>query len=111
MPYFRAFQPFWPGCHVYESNHLRDELLLLLYIDFSLFANSKIPLCLTKWSALSCPLGGGCYIHLTKETYICCIQASLYTAYSFYHIIRQKTIGKSQTNPGILRCPASRYFP
>ena len=58
-----------------------------------------------------CRLGGGCYIHLTKETYIRCIQASLYTAYLFYHIIRQKTIGKSQTNPDILRCPASRYFP
>ena len=36
---------------------MRDELLLLLYIDFSLFANSKILLLLTKWSALSCPLG------------------------------------------------------
>ena len=56
------------GCHVYESNHLRDELSQLLYIDFSLFANSKILLCLTKWSALSCPLGGACYIHLTKGT-------------------------------------------
>ena len=43
--------------HIYELNHFRDELLLLLYIDFSLFANSKILLLLTKWSALSCPLG------------------------------------------------------
>ena len=68
MPYFRAFQPLGSGCHVYESNHLRDELSQLLYIDFSLFANSKILLCLTKWSALSCPLGGPRYIHLTKET-------------------------------------------
>lgn len=53
------------GCHVYESNHLRDELLLLLYIDFSLFANSKIQLRLTKWSPLSCPLGGGRSIQLS----------------------------------------------
>ena len=53
------------GCHVYESNHLRDELPLLLYIDFSLFANSKIQLRLTKWSALSCPLGGGRSIQLS----------------------------------------------
>ena len=53
---FGLFNFFGSGCHVYESNHLRDELLLLLYIDFSLFANSKILLLLTKWSALSCPL-------------------------------------------------------
>jgi hypothetical protein len=44
---------------------LRDELLLLLYIDFSLFANSKIQLRLTKWSPLSCPLGGGRSIQLS----------------------------------------------
>ena len=65
---FGLFSLLGSGCHVYESNHLRDELSQLLYIDFSLFANSKILLCLTKWSALSCPLGGPRYIHLTKET-------------------------------------------
>ena len=81
MPYFRAFQPFWPGCHVYESNHLRDELLLLLYIDFSLFANSKILLLLTKWSALSCPLGGAYYIHLTIGTYA---QLLVYRKYRYF---------------------------
>ena len=65
---FGLFSLLGSGCHVYESNHLRDELSQLLYIDFSLFANSKILLCLTKWSALSCPLGGACYIHLTMGT-------------------------------------------
>ena len=86
---FSGFSAFLaPAAMFMNPIHLRDELPLLLYIDFSLFANSKIQLCLTKWSALSCPLGGGCYIHFTKETYICCIQTFLYTAYLFYHIIR-----------------------
>lgn len=74
MPYFQAFQPvsvtvtFFMNSITFVMNHLFS------YFDISICHSSNrtlsYRLLLTHGFNHGYVLGGGCYIHLTKETYI-----------------------------------------